>query len=306
MAGPAPISPDPQGGQTAVSGGLGFGTSGMPPASGSTFSSSAFDTSGPWYIETQRMSFNYVRHPGSIGRSTLNANAFGLSGTMPFNGNTVSGYPNASIIHGIVAANAKGFSSTDFHNTSAYQQPQRFTIVASNQDLNNADMGTITSGCLGTMGQITTSQRYYKRRLLEYDRVNMSSTDEMYHENLGEGFTFQTSANNSPFDALYDYRGFIMGNYGGWTPWKDLNNLWSLSEMYFGIGGMAPLLYSYGQYSPSQEIVQDTWSVLDRIGDRLGGAYQGGTQLWVHPPPSFGDGLADSLPHYTNTRHDYS
>lgn len=134
-----------------VSGITGLPSSGTLPASGSQ---SGFD--GPWLIETQDLTIQYVRVP-MLASATSVVNS--LSAV-----NTRSMSVVGTGLQAIIRASYRRFREDNTtYSTSTWTQPQRFTIQPQATDAFGNSYGTVSGATLGPGGRIVTSQPWYRR-----------------------------------------------------------------------------------------------------------------------------------------------
>ena len=151
-----------------------YDSSNITPASGTDFNAttatSGFDSSGPWFIETQTLSIEYVRmpwNPQNYGRTQ--STDYSLSGTWP-NNTVVSGVCGATALALHVRAAVKIRKSNQLFDTSAYYQPQVLAVQAFNTDVNGVAYGTSglggvdVSGRLGPRGDLVSTSDFHLRR----------------------------------------------------------------------------------------------------------------------------------------------
>jgi hypothetical protein len=192
---PSPVSPTPVVGPINVSGGTGnWSSSGQAVASGPPAGSVGGSFSGPHYIEEQEMTVQYYRYP-TFQFQNLSPQDISLSATFPVN-TVASGSIATTRIACKVEASVKVVKSYDRFNTSSFQQPQKFQVLATSADALGNTYGVVPQGALGPAGKIVTSQKFYNRRAWE-------STDVEVSEQLtGYSIVFEVSAttrNNAPY-----------------------------------------------------------------------------------------------------------
>ena len=138
-----------------VSGITQFPTSGILPASGSQ---SGFD--GPWLIESQELTIQYVRVPQlsePSGISVVNSLSAINTRSLPVIGTG---------LHAIVRASYRRYKEDNtVYSTSTWTQPQRFSIQGASSDQYGNTYGTVSGTILGPTGRIVTSQPWYRRVL---------------------------------------------------------------------------------------------------------------------------------------------
>ena len=149
---PSPITPTTPSvpGLNLSGGGSTFATSGVPACPSST----AWDCSGPWMIETQRMDIQYVRVPIYSASSTT----FNL--TSP-----AANYKVAyTFLQSLVTAQYRVEKVYEDFNTSAFQQPQTFEWFAASSDSYGNTYGEVGASALGPAGNVQTMQQWYNRK----------------------------------------------------------------------------------------------------------------------------------------------
>ena len=141
---------------------------------------------GPWFIMRQTMEIDYVRVPRSWYEDTPSA----LPLSAPMDRSTTVGQTQLQYI---VRANVTIEKSYETFDTSAYQQPQKFAILAQVDDQFGNTYGDLSAGqgspsgpgilTLGPRGKVVTDQPYYNRRL-------WTDADDSYYAASGytEGF----------------------------------------------------------------------------------------------------------------------
>jgi hypothetical protein len=135
-----------------VSGITGLPSSGILPASGSQ---SGFD--GPWMIESQDLTVQYVRVPNMTSASFIGVNSLSATNTRTV---SVAG----TSLHAIVRASYRRYKENNTtYSTSTWSQPQRFTVQGQSNDEFGNTYGTVSGTILGPAGRVVTSQPYYRR-----------------------------------------------------------------------------------------------------------------------------------------------
>lgn len=122
---------------------------------------------GPWYIGRQTLEIDYVRVPRSFYDTTPSA----LSLSAPMDRASIVG---STQLQYIVRANVTVEKSYETFDTSSYQQPQRFKILAQVDDQYGNTYGDLSAGqgspsgpgilTLGPRGKVITDQAWYNRR----------------------------------------------------------------------------------------------------------------------------------------------
>jgi len=287
---PLPTSPTttvPQ----AIGGGGNFGyfISGISPVSGvSGTIPSGVETSGPWYIERQEMSIFYTRVP-TAARDALPHRDCSLSGV-----NTSALGKNNNVTQTYLVVDVQGrchaTSSTNVH-PGPWQQPQKFTLLAFDADYQGRTYGSVSAGCLGPAGNITTAQNFYARRLLK-------PNDVFYDEACWKGYSFQIINSWSPNGQTE-----FMNRFHKWLGWGYENNFWGYLAECVGVQFHQSILPRSGGYSTSQDQLSDARNLINDCGQRLRDA-----NLWDYFLKNITDqeGSIYPLPHYSIDRHDFS
>lgn len=207
---PAPVSPTPAIGAINVSGGTGNWTaSGQSPASGLPAGAVTGAFSGPHYIEEQELELTYFRYP-SFQFVNVSPQDVSLSATMPIS-TTVSGSVSRTQLAYRLTASVKAVKSYDRYDTSSFQQPQKFQILATSADALGNTYGDVPQGACGLAGQIVTSQKFYNRRPWE-------STDTEFDQSAeGYSFYFEPSAGSNgeyfPTTTQFVNQNVVFGNF---------------------------------------------------------------------------------------------
>ena len=241
-----------------------YDSSNITPASGTDFNAtiatSGFDSSGPWYIETQTLSVEYVRMPMQAFRDGITQNSdYALSGTWArYNG--VSGTHRNLTLVCRVNANVKVVKSNDPFTTSAYSQPQILTVQAFNTDLNGVTYGGTgvsgvdVSGRLGCRGNLVTSQDFYNRR-----PWNATYDAELNESVMGAHNFYARSPSggweNLDEDAcMSDYRVWALGT--GLNECGPKNHHGQVYDYFMQIGSTVYSTNMNFPYTPSNETMQ--------------------------------------------------
>ena len=206
-----------------------YDSSNITPASGTDFNAttatSGFDSSGPWYIETQTLSVVYLRVPKHVSRDGVTwTSDYALSGTWPrFNG--VSGTAWMTELVCKVNANVKVVKSNDPFTTSAYSQPQVLTIQPFNTDLNGVVYGGVgvsgvdVSGRVGCRGNLVTTQDFYNRRPWN------ATYDAELNESVINAHSFYGWSTSGGWDQLDEEK--CMNDYRPWARGTNLSECWA-------------------------------------------------------------------------------
>ena len=264
---PSPISPTNISPPVNVSGGTGNVTvSGLPPASGFIGASGSF--AGPHCITEQWLSVNYFRAP-NYSWNNVSPRDFSLSSTVPTS-TVVSGSPIVTTVWGKVTANVRVRKSYDRFSTSAYQQPQKFTVLATSADANGNTYGAVTQGGLGPAGELQTSQKFYSRRAW------LGTDTEIDHTTMGWTYNFGVSSvgtDRFPLTSYSNNQETVFGKFwllDGETldKFPELNRLMSWSRTYpFNANSVAGALY--GPYLAANEQLSFSRDILDKVGNNI-------------------------------------
>jgi len=310
---PSPISPTNISPPVNVSGGTGNVTvSGLPPASGFIGASGSFG--GPHCITEQWLSVNYFRAP-IYSWQPVSPRDFSLSSTVPTT-TVVSGTPWKTGVWAKVTANVRVGKSYDRFSTSSYQQPQKFTVLATSADANGNTYGAITQGGLGPAGEIQTSQKFYSRRAW------LATDEEISHTAVGWTYNFGISSVGSthfPMTNNWCNQESIFGQYwlaDGRTLRKfpELNGEMSWSRIHprncLWDGAL------FGPYLAANEQGSFSRDILDTVGNGVADGH--GLFNWelAEKGTSFGRAHGDlgdftraeggAISEYDVSRHDYS
>ena len=318
---PAPTPTVPNQTTWGVSGGAGYmdGTSGINFVSGATSALGNNDTSGPWSIETQWLTLTYHRVPNGLSRNMLTEADFTLSGFNPAV-NTVSGYLYGTALACNVQARATKSKSYDPYTTSAYHQPHKFQVNPLSADANGNSYGSVSAGTFGPGGTVTTSQKFFNRRLwndlvdVEYD----DTIDAYSHWGLVSGVTSDWTGENVfvapiPSQSFAQKLSLFLGD-----EWKGFNELSPVTvpdncSLYVGNHGYA---FDPGAYTAQSDTEADVINTLDTIGNYVRDGYQLYNSVRFNPSNNWNGYLADYpgspadsnllCTHYSINRHDYS
>jgi len=130
-------------------------SSGTDPVSGV---SGVGDFSGPWYVERQSLSYEYVRVPwaswnqttdGHVSLSSLGVNT-NINGTKLLVKITDCLYESKKVY--------------DWFSVSSYTVPQKFTLYSVSADETGTTYGTPAAGTMSVKGSVVTTQEWYHRR----------------------------------------------------------------------------------------------------------------------------------------------
>lgn len=243
---------------------IGVSATGTSPTQGS-----GTGYTGPWRVETQELTVEYVRVP-HLGTSVISGES--LSGTT-----TTTRTVTSSRVHARVNARVKVIKTYDTYTTSSFQQSQKFVVAADPTDALGISYGVLSAGgdlCMGPGGKVLTDVPYYSRRAwvdnvdVELDQsftgytvafkkghylsnVDGSATpvDERFgsfmHANnpLQEG-ALQSNYDDTTFVAPMDSY-FILGSY---QTNKEADAL--VRSFVDSIGASVPMIYSFYTEQP--------------------------------------------------------
>ena len=166
-----PVLPNPVQSPTGSTSYYASGGSGVVVSAGEMAPSSL---SGAWYEEEQMMSLYYSRCP--VGKINPGGIAVSLSSCAATY--TVTG----SKLLTAITASYQVRKTYGVYPTQTWQQPQKFTILATSADYQDNTYGDLTASTLGPGGNIVTSQPWRLRR-------PWAATDVETYEAM-EGYTF--------------------------------------------------------------------------------------------------------------------
>ncbi len=277
---PSPLSPAPAGG-----GSQGFATSGAFGVSGEPTTTA---TSGPWYIEEQTMNINYWRVP----------RLYFVSGVASLSANDSSYNNTASIMQYFADATYTQRYSTEYFDTSTWQQTQKLEVFAVSADCNGETYGSLNASSMGPAGNVYTTRPYYFRR-----PWNAATDSEVTQTMAGCSYALATSAgswvwsedqNNiagqlNPFATERNSRGHWLGSWEA-HPWP------RVAGSYYSI---------MGAYDITKESLYGVTTFIDEVGTKVGG-HGGG--LYAIPALRDGDYIytSEKCDGYEASRHDWS
>lgn len=291
-------------------------TSGVVPTTGT----SACDFSGPWFIETQTMSLDYVRIPRYLAN---NSNLeLSLDGT-PQKDFYIADTRLVCRVNAHVQAHK---SDDECYDTSSWQQSQKFAVLGASADHNGSSYGLnadFTASTLGPAGAIVTYQPYYRRRpwvasdtshnssvtvynsyafsVHDHGSASAGGTAGLYHAELGTYFS-GVSIEDSFFQG--DLDPFTYGGPSFGKPWSARTN------QDLGYGGVddgfmcyAPHYRIVGQYGYEKEDFYALVDLVNELGSRVGSENLFPDTVQYTPSNNiFKEGLAE----YDANRHDWS
>ena len=265
--------------------------SGSVPASGLATGLSA----GPWMIETQDLTINYVRVP------KYNQTAFSHSLSAP----TRTMGIEKTLVEQVVTANYRVKKSHEPFSTSSWTDPQTFAIDAVSADAYGNTYGQLGGSAMGPQGTVNTNQGYYFRRAWLSSDVEVSQTCQgtrHYYFTAGAGTIWWMGAcPGTPADGTTYFGSFPRS--GKWAQQKD-TFLAMNEESSHNIHCTEYELV--GAYTTAQETQLGIVNYINAMGSHvlstslwgIGSDFTGGTGL----PPTTNQGCAS----YDINRHDFS
>ena len=219
---------------------------------------------GPWAIETQTLTVNYVRVPTKMGLvSGSDAEVYSLSG------NAVrTTEVRETGLRAVVTATYRKVKDYNTYSTSGHQQPQRFSILADADKFGETYGNGLSSTTylLGPAGTVFTSQPYMRR--VAWD----ANTDvEVTSSIVGANF-LATNYLGVPFDAFLVDDDFNLGIYPG-DAHAFVNTItapYFSDSSWFGFGAKYALA---GKYGRSKETDARFIGWLDNLSDAITNSY---------------------------------
>jgi len=221
-------------------------------ASGDT--SGLGDLSGPWFIETQTLTYDYTRVPiGSVSSMSV-----GLSSV------TLNGKIDKTIL--LIVANAEyhAVSSNVFFSTSSFQQAQKFLVHALSSGPQGETYGSgIGTGAFGPRGRVLTFQPFYSRKPYVEGRDIIQSQASRGAMNF---VAVSLSSNNgvsipvilNEYQTLEDL--MTPEHIHSW------NTMMGTQGTVLGIESQPQLGIKFGSYRIEQDKVEDVQITTDQIG----------------------------------------
>lgn len=223
--------------------------------------------SGPFFIQEQTLQYDYVRVPqGSLSSVVLSLSS-----------STWTGVHTGSYIIVRSKATYSVRKSGEWFHTSAFTQPQRFTIDSVSADyLGNTYCGIVPSGCVVSSlsglylvaGQVFTSQPWYKRRPWVEGRDTENSNTQV-------GYNYIAYNDNGPPPNWQTGEGASDAE----KAWSDFHSTFA-TDVIDGTNGLTvlpsfPVAPKPGTYSYQQDIAIDVKSGTDLIGSEwaIGGMH---------------------------------
>ena len=258
------------------------------------------DHDGPWYIETQTLNIDYNRVPyGYLSATDVSLSA--AEGTYVLYGTKVLASVNATY-------RAKQDWGT--YQTSSWEQPQKFEVLAVSSDTNGTTYGDITASTMGPMGNIITTQEFYRRvpwvgstsGQVEIDRnvvganfyaMDLNRTPDWHMANPFATSSTETSAAVNQEDFRHDFANwFAPENRRG-----SFNN--------YGDTHLGCHFQSYAIAGTYATVKESLWKILQFIDDC--GRHVTYSRLFAIPTEVwYGAQNNEGFAEYDITRHDYS
>jgi hypothetical protein len=219
---------------------------------------------GPWAIETQTLTVNYVRVPTKMGLvSGTDSEVYSLSGN-----NTRVTEVRETGLRAVVTASYRKVKDYNSYATSAHQQPQRFSILADADkfgDTYGAGLSS-TTYLLGPAGTVFTSQPYMRR--VAWD----DTTDEEVASSIVGANFLAVDYLGVPFEASLVDDNFNLGIYPGAAhAFVDTATApFFLDSSWFGFGAKYALA---GKYGRSKETDARFIGWMDNLSDAITNSY---------------------------------
>jgi len=154
-----------------------------------------FQASGPWFIESQSLGYNYHRVPiGEVSSMFLGLSSVDIN---PMIGQTVMVCEAWAFLDGVSAIDWYECSGISGGVVSGceYQQGQRFALDVM-QEVDGIAYGASTPGCFGPGGNCYSASAYYGRRLLK-------DGDFDYHYDITHAYNFSAIMLEDMGDCQY-------------------------------------------------------------------------------------------------------
>ena len=234
--------------QPAVLAFINLGPTGTVPTSGAP---QAVDSSGPFLIERQSLTIDYTRVPyGKFNFDASNVTLSGVSGT--------SYHVYGTQLVAEVKATYSRKKSYDFFSTTAFQQPQKFEVLALSADDKGTTYGNTNASALGPMGSIVTKREFYKRTPwidAVHSEVNRSMEGRSYYAVQDAAHTGVTATVNSDGLAQDNPPWFITPYHAG-----TFLSRWDVHPYKSGHYTI------YGRYNTSKESLRKIRAFISDIG----------------------------------------
>jgi len=251
---------------------------------------STFACSGPWFIETQDMSVQYVRVP------VYGVSATSHSLTQPTQSYKV-GY---TYMQSVTTAHYGVEKSYDNFTVSSFTQPQTFEWFPASSDSYGNTYGVVGVSALGPAGNVQTKQRWYHRRLWD------SATDSSASLTFTGGRSYEIQdLYTGPTTIDFWYRSLTNGEFGdfkqGRPPQYDGTFL-DRGDWYRTPGGHHD--YQLGhQYNTNQENPTNIKNYVDGLGLAITNSeyWPVGWAAQTIPEP-----MDEGMSQYSINRHEWS
>tara|TARA_R110002020_G_scaffold401810_1_gene612005 strand:+ start:1694 stop:2671 length:978 start_codon:yes stop_codon:yes gene_type:complete len=282
--------------------------------------------SGPFYVETQELTYSYKRVPyfsfshGNISLSSMNEEL-----------NTWS----TVLLVKISKALVRKEKVYDWYETSSYIQPQRFTVYSASADETGQTYGTPAAGTMCVGGLVDTTQPWYFRRPWDASlgdnesdmgvfplQVKIPGASPVIQDWFGDAYNYTVESSlacsvsatpQNPIDYPWSENIFwacfdTVGVMSIKAPTPSFPGMETCEQTLPGAGGFTAtniiklntLGQKVGTYSTDQDDAGDIQLVTDMISDLLA------MQIINLDPRQFTrspDGLAVNNPEYAKSRH---
>ena len=281
-----------------------YAATAVPPVSG--VSGVGFFT-GPWLIEGQNITIDYVRVP-KISLTSQDINLSSVAST--------SYAHDSTELQAIVQATVYKVSSTDAYPVSGpYQQPQKFEFQSVSADYLGNTYGEVDVSTLGPRGRISTKLPYIHRREMTENELN----SQIFANSLGTssviGATFIVATSGCEGGTFSNYQPNYQQFFRAAINPDARGSFLDNSETFAGGAGTPFDRYSLmGGYSTDQESLRGIINFIDSCAHGI-------TECWLDHVPAnrynhsqspylFWTGTPNDvftgLPNYQPWRHDYS
>ena len=229
---------------------------GMTPIGGSGVTSAlcpglgTYDSSGPWWIETQTLQFDYMRTPHGY-QNSIDMSLSAVDATL---------FLHHTSLAVRVTARVTAISSTDNYCTSAWTQNQKFELVSVSADASgNTYGGGTDASTMGPMGSVVTKTEYYHRRPFvagtDTPEFSQDIAEPAYNYRTWTEFTKTPRPNSQVWGQYLHFfcpttiPGSPLGVYDPWS------HVW-------------PFVYSLpGGYNINAETSAKLWEAINDVGN---------------------------------------
>ena len=253
----------------------------------------SFDTEsdGPWMIETQSLTIDYVRVP--------------IMGVSSFVCNLASGTANYEIEKTTLAIAVTAVYSKEKvyggYGTTSYQQPQKFQVNAISTDHKGNSYGALTGSALGPAGTIVTYQPWMQRRFWNSTDtvVNRTMTGWLYFvpRDTCQGLLCMPQC-NSRFMTDFEGHSVQSDDMGKFIECQFIQHDSQAHLKVFGEHYMIP-----GPYSTNKENLGAVISLIDSMGNKVTNIKflpeAQAEKMWPLP-------TSEGFSEYNIARHDYT